>query len=183
MMRVFLTSLPFTILPFAVGCATTKPVSDPAARDRMLALLLPAKVEIIAPFTRVKSFDDDSVPDGIELWLQAVNSLGNTGLNIVGSLRAELYEYVPASAEHKGRRLEQWKIELATPAHQRAYWSDLTRMYEFRLMIDPATVPLAKQYVLAVTYTTPLGEHLTDECVLTYDAGLSLTPGAVGRSG
>jgi hypothetical protein len=50
-------------------------------------------------------------------------------------------------------------------------------------MIDPTTVPVAKQYVLAVTYTTPLGEHLTDECVLTYDAGLSLTPGAVGGSG
>jgi len=183
MMRVFLISLPFAVVPFTIGCAATKTVSDPAARDRMLALLLPMKIEIVAPFTRVKSFDDDSTPDGIELWLQAVNSLGNTGLNIVGSLRAELYEYVPASAEHKGRRLEQWKIELATPADQRAYWSDLTRMYEFRLMIDPVTVPKARQYVLAVTYTTPLGEHLTDECVLTYDVGLSLTPGAVGGPG
>jgi hypothetical protein len=149
----------------------------------MLALLLPVKVEIVAPFTRVKSFDDDSTPDGIELWLQAVNSLGNTGLNIVGSVRAELYEYVPATAEHKGRRLEQWKIELATPADQRAHWSDLTRMYQFRLTLDTTTVPIAKQYVLAVTYTTPLGEHLTSECVLIYDAAVSLSAGAGGGSG
>jgi hypothetical protein len=134
----------------------------------MLALLMPQRVEIVEPFTGVKSFDDDAVPDGIELLLQAVNSLENPGLMIVGTVRVELYEHVPASAEHKGRRLEHWNINLTTADEQRVYWNGLAQMYEFPLGIDTTKIPPADKYVLAVTYTSPLGGRLTDECIVTY---------------
>lgn len=183
MTRIPWIGLPLTVLLLLGGCTTTKPVSDQAMRDKMLALLMPAEIEIVEPFTRVKSFDDDPTPDGVELWLQAVNSLGNKGLNLVGTVRAELYEYVPASAEHKGRRLEQWQIELVNTQQQRTYFSHLTQMYEFRLTIDPSNVPAARQYVLTVTYNSPLGEHLTDECVIIHHPEAGFAGTDVGESG
>lgn len=150
------------------GCAAPPRALDDAAQREMLALLMPSRVEIVEPFTRVKSFDDNATPDGIELLIQAVNALDNPGLMIAGRVRVELYEYVPASADQKGRRLEHWDIELTTAHEQRTYWNALTQMYEFQLGIDPAKIPPADKYVLAVTYTSPLGDHLTDECIISY---------------
>ena len=43
-------------------------------------------------------------------------------------------------------------------------------MYEFRLGIDPKKIPHAEEYVIVVTYSTPLGEYLTDDYVIKYNA-------------
>ena len=169
------------MLMTAVGCASTPRATDDAARRDMLTLLMPSRIEIVEPFTRVKSFDDDATPDGIELLLQAVNSLDNPGLMIAGQVRVELFEHVAGSADQKGRRLEQWDVELTTIAQQRRYWNQLTQMYEFRLGVDPTVMPNADKFVLLVTYNSPLGEHLTDEFVLLYRGGKTLSPGAVSR--
>lgn len=142
---------------------------------------MPSRVEIVEPFTRVKSFDDDATPDGIELLLQAVNSLDNPGLMIAGQVRVELFEHVAGSADQKGRRLEHWDVNLATAAHQKRYWNQLTQMYEFRLGVDPSVMPPADKFVLLVTYNSPLGEHLTDECVLSYRAPAGASRGAVSK--
>lgn len=150
------------------ACATTPVTVDERAQREMLALLMPARIEIVKPFTRVKSFDNDDTPDGIELLLQAVNPLGNPGLMIAGNVRVELFEFVQASADHTGRRLEHWEIELKTAKQQKTYWNRLTQMYEFRLGIDTSKIPLADEYVVVVTYGTPLGEYLTDDYVIRY---------------
>ncbi len=160
--------------------APPRALDDPAQRE-MLALLLPSRIEIVEPFTRVKSFDDDSTPDGIELLLQSVNSLDNPGLMIAGHVRVELFEYLPASGNPKGQRLEHWNIELTTARQQRTYWNASTRMYEFRLGIAPEKIPPADKYVLVVTYNSPLGEHLSDESLIGYEpasvsAGARLAP-------
>jgi len=157
--------LPCSIL--VGGCAAPQ-AADNAAQRKLLALLMPSRVEIVEPFTGVKSFDGDATPDGIELLLQAVNSLDNPGLMIAGDLRVELFEYVPASADNKGRRLEYWNVELASEAHQRTYWNQVTQMYEFRLEVDTSVIPPARQFLLSVTYNSPLGEHLSDECLVRY---------------
>ncbi len=154
----------------ATGCAATPRATDDPVRLETLALLMPSRIEIVEPFTRVKSFDGDATPDGIELLLQAVNSLDDPGL-MVGDVRVELYEYVLASADRKGKRLEHWKVELSTPAHQRRYWNQLTQMYEFHLGVDPAVIPLSEKYLLMVTYNSPLGERLTDEYVIQRPPG------------
>lgn len=151
-----------------VGCASTAPTPNSADRLQMCALLMPSKIEIVEPFTRVKSFDDDAIPDGIELLLQAVNSFGARGLMMVGDIRVALYEHVPASGDQKGRRLEHWQIPLSTAEQQLRHWNDITQMYEFLLRVDPLPIALADQYVLAVTYNSPLGDHLTDECTISH---------------
>jgi len=165
----------------ASGCASTSQTKDDLARRDSLALLMPSRVEIVEPFTRVKSFDGDDTPDGIELLLQAVNSLDNPGLMIAGQVRVELFEHVPGSADQKGRRLEQWDVELTTTAQQRRYWNQLTQMYEFRLGVDPTVMPIDDRFVLLVTYNSPLGEHLSDEFVVLYRGGMTGSPGAVSR--
>jgi hypothetical protein len=157
-----------------LGCAPKQQPIPDDSRRAALALLMASRVEIVEPFTRVKSFDDDATPDGIELLLQAVNALDNPGLMIAGQVRVELFEYVPASADPKGRRLEQWNAELTTEQQQRMHWNAMTQMYEFRLAIDPERIPRADRYLLAVTYTSPLGERLMDTCPINYaDSALS----------
>jgi hypothetical protein len=150
------------------SCATPQPAVDDAAQREMLALLMPSRIEIVEPFTHVKSFDNNSTPDGIELLLQAVNALDNPGLMIAGHVRVELFEFLAASGDRKGRRLEHWNVELADARQQQRYWNTLTQMYEFRLGIDTTKIPAAEQYVLHVTYNSPLGERLTDECLISY---------------
>ncbi len=153
---------------FAAGCQSPNRLSNDDAQRKMLALLLPSRIEIVKPFTRVRSFDRDSTPDGIELLLRAVNSLDNPGLMVVGHVRVELFEFVSASADPRGRRIDHWNIDLSSAERQKDFWNQLTQMYEFRLSVDPAALPRDKAFVLAVTYNSPLGEHLTDQYVLEY---------------
>ncbi|MBI4718615.1 MAG: hypothetical protein HY763_12470 [Planctomycetes bacterium] len=156
------------VLMGLAGCAASPSGPTTPQQRKMLELLMPSRVEIVEPFTKVKSFDDDTTPDGIELLLQAVNALDNAGLMIAGTVRVELYEYVPASADQRGRQLDQWQIELSTEDHQRRYWNQVTQMYEFKLGVDSGAIPLADRYVLAVTYSSPLGQHLVDTCSVQY---------------
>jgi hypothetical protein len=157
------------ILTFGLsGCGPKPQPIDDHSRREALALLMASRVEIVEPFTRVKSFDEDATPDGIELLLQAVNALENPGLMIAGQVRVELFEYVQASADPKGQRLEHWNVELTTEQQQRTHWNAMTQMYEFRLAIDPERIPRADRYLLAVTYTSPLGERLMDTCPISY---------------
>lgn len=134
----------------------------------MLSLLMPSRIEIVEPFTRVTSFDDDPKPDGIELVLRAVNALDNPGLMIVGQLRIELYEFVPASGDRRAKRLDQWTVELNSVGHQRDHWNPMTQMYELRLGMDPARIPPADKYIIVVTYDSPLGKRLTDDFTVRY---------------
>ncbi len=157
------------VLPLSLaGCAAPNSGIDDPAKRAMLDLLLPTRVEIVEPFTRVRSFDDDLDPDGIEVLLQAINGMDNRGLMIAGTVRIELFEQIPGSADRKGRRLEHWDVDLTTQENQKRFWNQLTQMYEFRLGVDLTRIPTAGKFVLLTTYNSPLGEHLNDECVLTY---------------
>lgn len=173
--KIFLFRVGATALLIAThlamaGCASTLRSRTAApGDDEMVSLLMPCRIEIVEPFTRVRDFDQDSALDGIELLMQAVNSLGNTGLQIVGNVRIELYEFVEASAEPKGARIDRWAVDLSSVELQQKHWNQLTQMYEFRLEVDPAVLPRKRKFVLAVTYDTPQGVHLMDDCVLEYD--------------
>jgi hypothetical protein len=152
------------------GCTSTLRTREAnPSEDSMVSLLMPSRIEIVEPFTRVRDFNQDNVLDGIELLVQAVNSLGNTGLQIVGNIRIELYEFVEASAEPKGARIDRWAVDLSSVERQQKHWNQLTQMYEFRLEVDPAVLPRKRKFVLTVTYDTPQGVHLMDDCMLEYD--------------
>ncbi len=153
-----------------LGCEARTISMETTEQRRMLELLMPSRIEIIEPFTSVRSFkgNSENKPDGIELLLQARNALDNPGLMIAGKVRAELFEYVQASADSKGQRLDHWEIELSQREHQQKYWDQVTQMYQFKLGIDPNSIPPSKRYVLAVTYTSPLGVRLVDECLIRH---------------
>lgn len=166
----------------ACGCAAPGG-GDAAKRQEALDLLMPSSINIVEPFTRATSFDGDERTDGIELLLQASNALDSPGLMIAGGLRVELFEFLPASGERKGRQLDQWTIELSGKENQRRYWNQVTQMYEFHLGVAVEKVPVAEQYVLAVTYNSPMGQRLSDECVLLFrDAKTTPTRTRVGTA-
>ncbi|RJP31709.1 MAG: hypothetical protein C4547_15020 [Phycisphaerales bacterium] len=153
------------------ACRTTgAPSSDPAARERMLAMLMPSSVEIVSPFTRIAPTSEDEgegeLDLQLELLLRASNALDNPGLMIVGDVRVELFEFRPASGEPKGRQLARWVVPLVEEEDQRTYWNPVTQMYEFRLGLRRESVPAQDQYVVLVTYNSPLGSHLSDEEVI-----------------
>jgi len=152
------------LLPLA-GCSRAPVDTSDSATRQQLSLLMPAAVNIVAPFTRLRSFDDNDRPDGIELLLQPVNGFGDP-VNIAGGVIVELYEYRQASGDNKGAKLKQWDIALMSERDQRMYWNRTTSMYEFQLQLDPSTLPPNHKYVLQVTHNTPLQEHMVDEFVL-----------------
>jgi hypothetical protein len=158
------------------GCASTPLATDDAQRREMLAMVLPEKIEIVDPFTRVGDFEAPPGPDGIELYLRAVNPMGDTGMMVVGDLRVELYEFVPASADKKGKRLELWNVALRTAAEQRRHWNRLTQMYEFRLGLNLQKLTPAERYVVYVSYDSPLGDHVTGEHVLETKSTVTPVP-------
>ncbi len=132
---------------------------------------MPQRIEIVEAFTALHSFDDDSVPDGIELLIQPIDSYGDP-VKVAGTLRAELYTYRQASGNREGDRLcEPWEINLLTEEQQKQYWNPVTGMYDIPLQLPRAARAdrgwLATGSVLVVvTYSTPLSTHMTDECVL-----------------
>ena len=151
-----------------VGCATSGTLNKPLDQKEALALVMPQRIEIVEPFTGVASFDGDDVPDGIELVLQAISSLGNPGMMIAGHLRIELFEYVKASADNQGRRVDHWEIPLSSVEDQQTHWNNLTQMYEFRLAIATKPPSEGTKYVVAATYLSPMGQRLSDESIITF---------------
>jgi hypothetical protein len=131
----------------------------------LLELLLPQEVQIVEAFTEFKSFDDDRIPDGLEVLLQPTNAFGET-VNIVGGLRFELYSYQQASGIPAGKRYQQWDVVLASKDDHQRYWNKATQMYEFQLLFDVETIPREEKYVVQVTYNSPLKKHLTGQAVV-----------------
>jgi hypothetical protein len=156
---------------WTAGCAQPKVDLENADTRQMLALLMPQRVEIVEAFTAFRSLDQGTSLNGIELMLQPVDSFGDP-VRIAGLVRAELDAFRRASGEPVGQRLcEPWEIPLTSEPDQRRYWNKVTGMYEIPLKL-PADVRLsAEKYVLQVTYNSPLGEHLTDECILALPSG------------
>lgn len=148
------------------GCTSTKvDLADPATRQ-MLSLLMPSQI-IVEPFTGLKSFDDDDVPDGIEVVMRPVDTFGDP-VKIAGHLVIEVYQCRPASGERQGRKIEQWDLELASTRDQHKYWNRVTQMYEMPLTLGPEALALGAKdrFVIGITYTTPLGEHMIAEYVI-----------------
>lgn len=139
--------------------------ADPAActPEEQLKLLLPAKIDVL-PFTKVKSWDDDQIPDGIEVVLRPLDSFGDQ-TKAVGCFRFELYTYRKADSDIRGQRVGFWEENLNTRNAQSLHWDKITRTYRFRLVWTGET-PRPGKYVLEVTYLAPSGLRLVDTYVL-----------------
>ena len=130
--------------------------------EDMYALLLPASVRI-EPFTRPRSFDDDDIPDGIEVMVRPLDQFGDP-VKAIGTYQVELYKFQPASGQNKGPRLQFWEVQVATAQQVRQFWDRTSQMFQFKLGVDrlDSFAPNQK-YVLTVRYNSPQGEHLEHE--------------------
>lgn len=151
------------------GCAQRTNLADADARG-MVELLMPQRIELVEAFTGFRSFDRDDQPDGIEVLVRALDTFGDP-VKIAGTIRFELYSFEQASGESAGRRLcAPWEVTLVTQQDQKRYWNLVTGMYEMPLEFPAGFAAEApakeRKFVLEATYTTPLGTHMTDQCVI-----------------
>jgi len=131
--------------------------------EEQVRMLMLAKIEVL-PFTKPRSWDDDAVPDGIEVVLRPLDSFGDQ-TKAIGTFRFELYTYQKASSNPKGQRVGFWEEDLRTRQSQLLHWDKITRTYRFRLAWTGQS-PKPGKYVLEVTYLSPSGLRLNDVYIL-----------------
>ena len=144
----------------------------------MMSLMLPEKLQV-QPFTQVKSFDDDDVPDGILAVVRPVDRLGDP-VKAVGFFYFELWTYQPASSDRKGERIAFWDRDIATLEEIRLYWTR-AQMYEFQLAWTQGVSELRPnaKYLFIASYRTPWDTTIQDEYVIDFQ----LPAGVLTRQG
>ncbi len=166
--------LPLGLICFATGCQiqnhwrifskANKPSNSPATAHQQLSMLMPSQIEIL-PFTKPRSWDNDYIPDGIEVVLRPLDSFGDQ-TKAVGTFRFELYTFRKAHADPRGDRIGYWQVELKSKQAQEEYWDKITRTYRFRLGWTNTKQFKPGKYVLEVTYISPWNERLFTRYIL-----------------
>jgi hypothetical protein len=136
-------------------------------RVEMFSLMLPQELKI-QPFTRIQSFDDDEIPDGILAVVRPLDRFGDP-VKAVGLFYFELWSYRDASGDRKGERLAFWERNIATAEEVRLYWTRV-QMYEFRLAWTEGVEDIrpGRKYILTATYRAPWEETIRDEYVFEF---------------
>jgi hypothetical protein len=151
------------------GCHSTGPDYVPTERERleMLKLMLPSDIEI-RPFTKIKSFDSDDLPDGISVVIRPIDRFGDP-VKAVGGFQFELWSYRNASGDPKDQQIAFWDRMILTKDDVRTYWNR-AQMYEFQLAWTGGTGEIApgRKYVLVVRYRTPWDETIEDQYVMDF---------------
>lgn len=142
-------------------------------REQLVEYYSPAQIQIL-PFTKVRSFDDDVVPDGLAVSLRPLDGAGDP-VKAYGSFLFELYAYQPATADHRGKRLQRWTQSIRTPEDQRTFWERVTSTYEFQLSWEGNPLPNNKKYLLTASFEAPGAKRLFDE----YEFEFRLNPQTV----
>ncbi len=147
----------------------------------MLALMLPQRIKI-QPFTKIKSFNEDQVPDGILAVVRAYDKLGDP-VKAVGPWYFELWTYENASGQRKGQRLAFWDRSVSTAEEIRLYWTR-AQMFEFQLAWTSGVEEIkpGNKYILTATYRAPWDETFQDEYVMQIDLPTGLMPAAEGEA-
>ena len=147
----------------------------------MFALMLPYELKI-QPFTKVKSFNEDDIPDGILAVVRPLDRFGDP-VKAVGLFYFELWTYVNASGERKGERLGYWERTIGSAEEVRLYWTR-AQMYEFQLAWTAGAdlIRPGRKYVLTATYRPPWDETIQDEYVLDFPAPVESVAGAPSAS-
>lgn len=129
------------------------------------AMFAPAKTGIL-PLTEWSNPARAGQNPKVNVFVTLLDAFG-CQMKAPGVWRFELYEFVPRSAQLKGRQLILWpNIDLTSPAENHRYWRDFLRAYEFEL---DAQVSRDKPYLLEATCLCPDGRRLS--CQYTLKAG------------
>ena len=152
-----------------LGCRSTGPDHLPRERDRveMLSLMLPHEIKI-QPFTKIKSFNDDRIPDGILAIVRPLDRFGDP-VKAVGLFYFELWNYRDASGDRKGERLEFWEKTIDSENEVQLHWTR-AQMYEFQLAWTKGAGAIQpdRKYLLTVTYRTPWDTTIQDARVIDF---------------
>jgi hypothetical protein len=140
-----------------------------------LSLMLPRSIKI-QPFTKIKSFNQDEIPDGILAVVRAYDKFGDP-VKASGLWYFELWTYVNASGERKGERLALWESNASTAEEVRLYWTR-AEMLEFQLAWTSGIENLkpGSKYVFTARYRAPWDETFQDEYVLTAELPAGAMP-------
>ena len=158
-MSITCTLISLAIL-LAAGCEPS--AQKVAAKDCQDFAFAPAKIEIIR-LTEFTTAEDRSRKPQIRIYLNFLDEFNNQ-MKAPGTFRFELYQYVPRSAEPKGKRITIWPdIDITDPKNNNKHWRDFLRSYQFNLDFSP---PKNQTYVLQATCLCPEGRRLTAEFLL-----------------
>lgn len=142
--------------------------ADGVSESDMVKLYGPQKIEIL-PFTKFRSFDKDSIPDGMEVALRPVDEMGDP-IKVFGTFIFELSQYRNASGNRAGERLESWTQQILSTDDQKRFWDRMTSTYTFQLAWEGGEFPtLGKKYWLAVSFQGPGGKRLFAETAIDFD--------------
>jgi hypothetical protein len=119
----------------------------------------PVRIDVL-PLTEFSSLAGNSLNTTLNVYVALLDAFGSP-LKTPGTLRFELYEYVPRSAAPKGQRAAIWPdIDLTRPVENNQRWRDFLRAYEFELDVR---ADRSKTYILEATCLCPDGKRLTCE--------------------
>lgn len=145
-------------------------------KDQLVEYYSPTQIRVM-PFTKIRSFDDDVIPDGLLVSLRPLDGAGDP-IKAYGSFLFELYEFRPATANHRGQRLQSWTQAVRDLDDQRTFWERVTSTYEFQLSWEGNPLPTDKKYILAASFESPGTDRLFDE----YEFEFRLPPQAVAEA-
>jgi hypothetical protein len=157
----------FVLLSVGAGCERGG-LGPPTGKDSDLLAVYspyaPVKVDIL-PLTRFASGGAEEGVSRIEAYISLLDSF-DCQIKAPVSFRFELYEYVPRSADPKGKRVALWAdVELTDATQNNNYWQDYLRAYRFTLDFEHQGGP---DSVLQVTCLCPGGRRLSDDSVLRH---------------
>ncbi|MCP4708019.1 MAG: hypothetical protein GY869_05305 [Planctomycetes bacterium] len=134
-----------------VGCS--EPNSDNPTPDWRPAFWAD-RVQLQRSFTRIAEGNpQQGETPGIEVFVEVFDQFGDP-IKAAGEFRFEIFRYVPAVSDQRGRRYEEQgmqEFDLTEAQINQQYWDSITLSYRMRLNLPPEATE-AKHVVLQVTF-------------------------------
>jgi hypothetical protein len=163
-----------SILLSLLGCSSSRPPEPRTVSEA--ALFAPAAMRIHPIFTRVKDFNGDNYPDGVDALLEFQDQFGDA-TKASGRAIFELYAFQKFDPTHKGKRLcNPWIGSLDTLDDQKMRWNRTSRTYSFPLQYDQ--ISATNTYVLTAEFQLSGGGRYYDQIVLEPPQGAYAPKGA-----
>lgn len=134
--------------------------------EELVGYYSPTQIRVL-PFTKIRSFDEDPVPDGVAVSLRPLDGAGDP-VKAYGSFLFELYAFQQATPDKRGRRLQAWRQTIHTLDEQRTFWERVTSTYEFQLSWEGEPLPIDRKYVLAASFEAPGADRLFDDYIFEF---------------
>ncbi len=136
-------------------------VGEGPTAEEIASFYSPTGIEIL-PFTKIRSFDDDIIPDGLGVSMKTLDRAGDS-VKAYGTFIFELYSFRRASADHRGELLQTWRQSIHSPEEQMQFWERVTTTYEFQLSWEGEPLQPEQRYVLSASFQAPGGRRLFDQ--------------------